>query len=106
MFGKVALVMTVSAEVGARTSLYCATEPSLSDPQYSGDVTVLFWTPNEGIFTYASNRRYHDDHHHQSHMTAFSILANEVDLLIIKTCATLHIPIEGNNEKPPQLLYG
>lgn len=36
LFGKVALVMTISAEVGARTSLYCATEPSLSDPQYSG----------------------------------------------------------------------
>jgi len=36
MFGKIALVMTLSAEVGARTSLYCATEPSLSDPQYSG----------------------------------------------------------------------
>ena len=28
--------MTLSAETGARTSLYCATEPSLSDPQYSG----------------------------------------------------------------------
>ena len=42
MFGKIALVMTLSAEVGARTSLYCATEPSLSDPQYSGDVSVLF----------------------------------------------------------------
>lgn len=37
MFGKIALVMTLSAEVGARTSLYCATEPSLSAPQYSGD---------------------------------------------------------------------
>ena len=37
MFGKIALVMTLSAEVGARTSLYCATEPSLSAPQYSGN---------------------------------------------------------------------
>ena len=36
LFGKAALVMTLSAETGARTSLYCATEPSLSDPQYSG----------------------------------------------------------------------
>ena len=41
MFGKIALVMTLSAEVGARTSLYCATEPSLSDPQYSGDSLVI-----------------------------------------------------------------
>ena len=41
MFGKIALVMTLSAEVGARTSLYCATEPSLSDPQYSGKVLHL-----------------------------------------------------------------
>jgi len=36
LFGKIALVMTLSAETGARTSLYCAMEPSLSDPKYSG----------------------------------------------------------------------
>ena len=36
LFGKVAMLMTISAEVGARTSLYCAMEPKLSDPEYSG----------------------------------------------------------------------
>jgi len=36
IFGKVAMLMTISAEVGARTSLYCAMEPKLSDPKYSG----------------------------------------------------------------------
>ena len=30
----------LTPEVGARTSLYCATEPSLSDPSHNGNLTL------------------------------------------------------------------
>ena len=34
--GKLSNMFMLSAEMGARTSLYCALEPGLSQPEYSG----------------------------------------------------------------------